>query len=111
VAAALLMMSAALAWSADPGSLYGKWLERFSNGSGMVTEFTATTLSYYPVDAAGKPTEAARENDVTYLDLDAGTVRVNLQGGGALSVLIKDPKNIVLDDGGAVSHRLVRMSP
>jgi hypothetical protein len=97
--------------AADPAMLMGKWLEKFANGSGMVTEFTASTLSYYPVDAAGKPTEAARQNEITYLDLDKETVRINLQGGGSISVSVKDAKHIVLDYGGAGLHRLVRMGP
>jgi len=111
LAATVLLLLTASVRAADPGSLFGKWIEKFANGSGMVTEFTAGTLSYYPVDAAGKPTEAARQNEVTYLDLDKETIRVNLQGGGAISVLIKDTKNIVLDYGGTGTHRLVRLAP
>jgi hypothetical protein len=106
----LLWLSGA-AYAADPASLYGKWIEKFPNGNGMVTEFAASSISYYPVDAAGKATEAPRQNVVTYLDLDAGTIRINFQGGGGLVVLVKDAQTIVLDSAGAGAHRLVRMQP
>jgi hypothetical protein len=110
-AAAVVLTLCASARAADPASLYGKWIEKFANGNGMVTEFTPATLSYYPVDAAGRATEAARQNEVTYVDLDKETVRINLQGGGAVSVRLKDAQNIVLDYGGAGIHRLVRLAP
>jgi hypothetical protein len=110
-AAAVVLTLWAPAWAADPAVLYGRWIEKFANGNGMVTEFAAATLSYYPVDAAGKPTEAARQNEVAYIDLDKETVRVNLQGGGAISILVTDTRHIVLDYGGGGTHRLVRIQP
>jgi hypothetical protein len=104
-----LGQAASVADAADPAMLYGKWIEVFPNGNGMVTEFTASSIAHYPVDAARGPTETARQDDVTYADVDAGTIRINFKGGGGLLVVIKDANTVMLDFPGMGAHRLVRM--
>jgi len=36
--------------TAPPASIFGKWMERFPNGGGMVTEFSTSSIVYYPVN-------------------------------------------------------------
>jgi len=107
----LLGMFAGTAGAVEPGALIGKWIERFANGNGMVTEFTATTLVSYPVDAAGKPMSSGPPSPVTYRALDANTIKVEFGGGAGILVLIKDPNTLELDFPGMGAHRLVRMGP
>jgi hypothetical protein len=97
------------AHAADPASLSGKWIEKFANGNGMVTEFSAAAIAYYPVDASGKATESPRENVATYRDLDPKTIRVELQGGGGILIRIQDKNTIQMDFPGMAAHRLVRL--
>jgi hypothetical protein len=104
--------SAAAAALADPKVLIGKWVERFSNGNGMATDFTATTLVSYPVDASLRATSAPpKPSAVTYHALDAQMIRIDFEGGGGILVLIKDAKTIVLDFPGMGSHSLVKVNP
>jgi len=71
--------------------LLDKWIERFPNGDGMVTKFTASAMVSYSVDSTGKSVAPVQPSAMSYRDLDAQT--------------------IVLDFPGTGSHRLVRVPP
>jgi hypothetical protein len=108
-----LVFSAFCAWASaaaasDPNQIIGKWIERFPNGSGMVTEFTATTISSFGVDASGKQGAPPQTTKVTYKDL-GDSIGVNFAGGGGILVLVKGPNNIVLDFPGMGAHQLMRV--
>ncbi|HUZ71914.1 MAG TPA: hypothetical protein VMU87_02915 [Stellaceae bacterium] len=100
--------SASVATASDPNQLIGRWIERFPNGNGMVAEFTATTISTYGVDATGKRTIPPTTMKVTYKDLGS-SIAVNFVGGGGIMVLVKGPRNIVLDFPGVGAHQLTRI--
>ena len=101
---------AASSYAADPKSILGQWIEKFPNGAGMVTEFTAQSMESYPVDATGKRTASAGKFPVTYRDLDPSTIGVDFQGGGGgIMVMVKDANTIVLDFPGVGAHNLKRL--
>ncbi len=92
----------------DVNNILGKWIERFPNGNGMVTEFTANTISFYPVDEHNTPQQKPSSMAVTYKDLGE-TIGVNFQGGGGVIILPKDMDNIALDFPGVSARFLTRM--
>ncbi len=102
------LVFAPAAHAGDPSLLVGKWMEKFPNGTGIVTEFTPTTISFYPVDASGKPKAEPKPQEVTYRDLGQ-TIAIDFNGGGGIMALIKDHGSMVLMFPGMGSHPLVRM--
>jgi hypothetical protein len=100
---------AGAAHAAIPASVYGKWIERFPNGNGMVTEFTPAKVSSYPVDSAGNATASPTAIEVTYVDLGGPMVGVSFQGGGGAMVAEKTDDAITLDFPGVGAHELTRV--
>jgi hypothetical protein len=95
--------------AAVPSTVFGKWIERFPDGNGMVTEFTPAQVSSYPVDSFGKATAAPTAMPVTYVDLGGPMVGVAFSGGGGAMVAEKTTDAITLDFPGIGAHELTRM--
>jgi hypothetical protein len=107
-----LVFASALAGAcqaAIPSTVFGKWIERFPDGNGMVTEFTPAQVSSYPVDSFGKPTAAPTAMQVTYVDLGGPMVGVAFSGGGGAMVAEKTIDAITLDFPGIGAHELTRV--
>jgi hypothetical protein len=107
-----LVFASALAGAAQaavPATVYGKWIERFPDGNGMVTEFTPAQVSSYPVDSLGKPTAAPTAMPVTYVDLGGPMVGVAFSGGGGAIAAEKTADAITLDFPGIGAHELTRL--
>jgi len=95
--------------AAIPSTVYGKWIERFPDGNGMVTEFTSAQVSSYPVDSLGKPTAAPTAMPVTYVDLGGPMVGVSFSSGGGAIAAEKTADAITLDFPGIGAHELTRV--
>jgi hypothetical protein len=106
-----LAVGMGVAEAADPARLYGKWIERFANGNGMVTELTASSISSYTVDREGQPTSEPHPTKVSCKEVDAGTFLLDFGDGTGFLVHVQDDQTIVLDFPGMGAHRLVRLSP
>src|SRR5438132_4916749 len=98
------------AFAADPSQLLGKWIEKFQNAARMVTEFTATTISSYPVNKFGEPTKQPQPSEVSYRDL-GNTIGIDFKAGGGIMAMIKDQNNMVLIFPGMGSRPLTRVEP
>jgi hypothetical protein len=110
IGVAILVGAVAAANAADPNLILGRWIEKFPNGTGMVTEFTARSLESYTVDATGQRAKDVGKFAVSYRSLDASTVGVDFQGSaGGVLVLVKDHDTIVLDFPGTGAHTLKRL--
>jgi hypothetical protein len=110
VQAFLLAVLTTVAHAADPKLVFGRWIEKFPNGNGMVTEFTPTQMLSYTVDAYGQRTKSVGQLAVTYKDLDPTTIGVDFQGGGGIMLVVKDKDSILMDFPGMGAHTLTRMS-
>ena len=100
---------AGAAQAAIPATVYGKWIERYADGAGMVTEFSAAQVSSYPVDSDGRATAAPTAMPVTYVDLGGPMVGVSFNsGGGAVAAKTGDDA-ITLDFPGIGAHELTRL--
>ena len=107
-----LVFASALAGAAQaavPATVFGKWIERFPDGNGMVTEFTPAQVSSYPVDSLGKPTAAPTAMPVTYVDLGGQMVGVAFSGGGGAIAAERTTDAITLDFPGIGAHELTRV--
>ena len=106
---------------ADVGNpLIGKWVEKFANGASMQTEFTTTSISSTPMDAAGKPSGSTITAQVTYKNLghnekmgdgysiDFVTPDGKPAGPGIMGYL-KTPDALELDFPSASTHNLKRV--
>ena len=100
---------AGVSQAAVPATVYGKWIERFPDGNGMITEFTSAQVSSYPVDSLGKPTAAPTAMPVTYVDLGGPMVGVSFSGGGGAIAAEKTADAITLDFPGIGAHELTRV--
>ena len=98
------------AFAADPKVIFGSWIERAPEGGGMVTVFTATTISSYGVNAAGQMVTPPMTGEVTYRDLGP-SIGVDFKGGGGLLVAVRGPAAITLDFPDAADHDLTRWTP
>jgi hypothetical protein len=108
-AAAVALAGAA---SADqPAAIFGKWIEKFPNGNGMVTEFADASISSYPVDRDGRPLGAPTSMPVTYDDLGGPMIGVSFHGGGGAIVARKTQDAITLDFPGVGAHELAKVKP
>jgi hypothetical protein len=109
VAATALFASAA---HADvPAAIFGKWIEKFPGGGGMVTEFADASISSYPVDRDGRPLGAPTRMPVTYDDLGGPMIGVSFEGGGGAIVARKSQDAITLDLPGVGAHELAKVKP
>jgi hypothetical protein len=100
---------AGAAQAAIPSTVFGKWVERYADGNGMVTEFSAAQISSYPVDSYGHATAAPTAMPVTYVDLGGPMVGVSFNsGGGAVAAKTGDDE-ITLDFPGIGAHELIRV--
>jgi hypothetical protein len=95
--------------AAVPSTVFGKWIERFPDGNGMVTEFTPAQVSSYPVDSLGKATAAPTAMPVTYVDLGGPMVGVAFSGGGGAIAAARTADAITLDFPGIGAHELTRV--
>ena len=59
-AVAAFALAASAAQADQPAAIFGKWIEKYPNGNGMVTEFADASISSYPVDRDGRPLGAPR---------------------------------------------------
>ena len=112
LAVAISLAGVSPAKAADPATVMGKWIERFQNGKGMVSEFTPTSIAYYPVDETGKAMAEPKKTPVTYKDLGGDNIAVVFsQDGSGGSVLIyrKSADAITLDFPGVGAHDLTRL--
>lgn len=109
ILALLALATPALAFEIE--DLYGKWLEKHSKG-GMVTEFTPTTISFYPVDPSGKPLASASAPAAITYRHQGETIGIDFgPGQGGLLVLAQDHDTIMLDFPGVTARRLTRVQP
>jgi hypothetical protein len=95
----------------QPAAIYGKWIELYPNGEGMVTEFADASISSYPVDREGHPLGAPTRMQVTYNDLGGAMIGVSFNGGGGAIVARTSPDAITLDLPGVGAHALAKMKP
>ena len=95
----------------QPAAIFGKWIEKFPDGNGMVTEFADASISSYPVDRdghrLGEPTRMA----VTYDDLGGPMIGVSFEGGGGAIVARRSQDAITLDLPGVGAHELAKLKP
>ena len=70
----------------DGAPLLGKWTEKLSHGGQMLVEFTETSMSFTPVDAAGGHPKPANTAQVTFKNLGKS------EGSESVAIDIKDPK-------------------
>ncbi len=97
--------------AADPNAILGKWLQSFPNGNGMVTEFTSSMMSYYPIDKSGKVLQSPQSQTVTYKDLGGSAVAVNFVGGRGIMVLKNDDGSLTMDFPGLAAFKLTKFAP
>ena len=109
VAAAVALAGAAHA--DQPAAIFGKWIERFPDGQGMVTEFADASISSYPVDRDGHQIGAPTRMQVTYNDLGGPMIGVSFSGGGGAIVARTSPEAITMDLPGVGAHELAKMKP
>ena len=109
VGALLASLLAGASQAAVPSTVFGKWIERFPDGNGMVTEFTPAQVSSYPVDSFGKATAAPTAMPVTYVDLGGPMVGVSFSGGGGAIAAEKTADALTLDFPGIGAHELTRV--
>jgi hypothetical protein len=102
---------AGAAHAATPSIVLGKWIERFPNGAGMVTEFTAASISSYPVDSFGHATATPTAMPVTYVDLGGEILGVTFKGGGGAVVARTGDNAITMALPGIGAHALTRAKP
>ena len=95
--------------AAVPSTVFGKWIERFPDGNGMVTEFTAGAISSYPVDQAGRATAAPTAMPVSYVDLGGPMLGVSFHSGGGAVVAKQGDDAMTLDMPGIGAHQLIRV--
>lgn len=95
----------------QPAAIFGKWIEKFPNGNGMVTEFADASISSYPVDRDGRPLGAPTTMTVTYDDLGGAMIGVSFQGGGGAIVARKTQDAITMDLPGVGAHELEKVKP
>ena len=81
-ALALSLAFTAPADAADPSTIMGKWITRSPDGKALITEFSPTSMAYYPVDEAGKPLGEPKKTGATYKDLSGENIAVTVDGGG-----------------------------
>ncbi len=102
--------------------LIGKWVEKFANGNGMLTEFTETTISSASIDARGKIRPVGAPASITYKPLgynkemgDGYAVdfvpQNGMSGGGGILVYLKDSNTILMDFPGVGVHHMTRLKP
>jgi hypothetical protein len=108
-AAALLIWAVGAARAGDPNTIFGRWIEKFPNGAGMVTDFTLQSMQSYSVDPAGKRLKDVGKFAVSYRNLGRSTIAIDFQGGGGVMVLVKDRDTIILDFPGMGAHTLKRL--
>ena len=109
VAAAMAVAGAAHA--DQPAAIFGKWIEIFPNGQGMVTEFADASISSYPVDRDGHATAVPTRMQVTYDDLGGPMIGLSFHGGGGAIVARRNQDAITLDFPGVGAHELAKMKP
>jgi hypothetical protein len=102
---------ASVAQAADPSAVYGKWIERASNGRGMVTEFTPTSSSWYPIDELGKTIGPVNSLPAKFKSLGETTVSMEFADGGGIILVVKDHDHLLMDFPGAGAHPLERLKP
>jgi|HubBroStandDraft_1064217.scaffolds.fasta_scaffold222199_2 hypothetical protein len=95
----------------QPAAIFGKWIEKFPDGNGMVTEFADASISSYPVDRDGRPLGAPTRMTVTYDDLGGPMIGVSFEGGGGAIVARKSQDAITLDLPGVGAHELAKVKP
>ena len=102
-----------VARAADPSSVLGKWIERFPNGKGMVSEFGSDTIVSYPVDESGKPSEPVNKAAVSYEDLGGDLVGVQFSGASTSAIMLQrtDAESLTMDFPGVGAHKLTRLTP
>jgi hypothetical protein len=104
------MMTASSA--ADPSLVYGKWIEKFANGNGIVTEYAPSSIVSYQVDPSGKRLATIMQNDnVSYKDLDGNLVGVYFQRQAAMILHVKDAQNMLMEFPSVGVHSLTRLDP
>ena len=107
--AGILLLMAQGASADDSTPLIGSWVDKLPNGYLMITDFSATTVAFHPVDPEGKgspPTTIP----VTYSKDKDGAIRLMPGGnlGEPLTVLIKDANTILLQFDGMDPRTLTR---
>ncbi|HZZ89208.1 MAG TPA: hypothetical protein VFE13_12845 [Caulobacteraceae bacterium] len=100
---------AGAAQAATPSMVYGKWVERFPDGNGMVTEFSAGSISSYPVDSFGHATAAPTAMPVTYVDLGGEILGVSFKSGGGAMLARRNADAMTMALPGIGSHELTRI--
>jgi hypothetical protein len=99
------------AYAADPNSIFGRWIEKLPNRTGIVTEFKPQSIESYSVDRAGHRVKEVGNFSVSYLNLSLSTIGVVFPGGGrSILILVKSRDTIVLDFPGMGAHTLKRLS-
>jgi hypothetical protein len=95
----------------QPAAIFGKWIEKFPDGNGMVTEFADASISSYPVDRDGRPSGEPTRMTVTYDDLGGPMIGVSFEGGGGAIVSRRSQDAITLDLPGVGAHELAKLKP
>ncbi len=109
VAAAAVL--AGVAHADQPTAIFGKWIEKYPDGAGMVTEFADASISSYPVDRDGRPLGAPTRLAVTYDDLGGPMIGVSFHGGGGALIARKSDDAMTLDVPGVGAHELAKVKP
>jgi hypothetical protein len=89
----------------------GTWIEKFPNGSGMVTVFAPDSISAYPAAPDGHALQAPFTAKVSYKDLGPDDVGVEFDGPdrGGLLLHWKSADVLIMDFPGQGAHELTRV--
>ena len=106
-----LSLTSALPVLANPTQIFGKWVEQGPNGTEMVTEFNATTISSYGLDQFGQRVGNSNRFPVTYKELNASTIEVDTAAGDKIILHIRNTDAIDMEFPGVGTHALTRDNP
>jgi hypothetical protein len=102
-------LGAPQAFAADPAAIVGKWVEKFPNGSGLVTEFTSSAIISYPIDKTGASTDTPSKSIVQYRDTGPSNIAVDFDGGGMIQVEVQSPDQILLHIPNEGAHQMTKL--
>ena len=79
------------AYAADPNSIFGRWIEKLPNRTGIVTEFKPQSIRDHTAShRAGHRVKEVGNFSVSYLNLSLSTIGVVFPGGGrSILILVK----------------------
>lgn len=108
--AGLAIVNTSVAEDANP--LIGQWVDQLPNGSAMITEFSADTISFWAVSPAGEKS-ASNTAPITFDALPNGAIGISISGQDdtPLTAVMRGANSVELAFPGMGSRRLTRHQP